>query len=58
MRALHGTKSVGSFLPMESLYAALPPFTKLAEPSTDAHKIYTEMLAMYALLEKRVLSNV
>ena len=55
MRALHGLKCQAGFVPMETLFASLPPFTKIADPHPEAHRIYTEMLPIYAQLEKRVL---
>lgn len=57
MRAMHGAKSASGFVPMETLYAMMPPFTLIAEPRAEAHKIYTEMLSNYAALEKRVLTS-
>lgn len=56
-RALHGylCRQRGEFVPFREVTARAVPFSRVADPDPDAHRVYSEMLPRYSALEKRIL---
>lgn len=58
-RAKHGweCRCTGSFVSYAETLAEAPPFIKVIDQDTQAHKIYTEMMDRYKEYEKEVLAE-
>lgn len=58
LRALHGFRceEAGEFVPYDEATAGCPSmeYTTVAEPSPEAHAVYTKMLASYEALENNI----
>ena len=55
-RALHGWRchTAKRVVPYAEVMAAAPAFVKAMEPDAAAHAVYTDLLAHYAAMEKRI----
>jgi xylulokinase len=58
-RALHGwrCRCEGRFVPFAEALRGGPPFALAAEPDSEAHAVYTEMLERYERLERAVIEG-